>query len=434
LDNNTFTDGRNGLNVYRSNDNEIFDNDFSRTKGAYISMSNRPPGCGIKLEESDNNTMVRNNCSFSTYGGGFGAYGIIVDSLSDYNVMSCNTCDWNEGTGVSVSGSHNTARNNSISYNDGGISVSGSMNLIDNSSIISSANSGIYVSGDTNTITSNAVESSGGAGVTFVSQADFNTLRHNRLVNDGYFPDWDNFLDMTNTVNGRPLYFLTSQDGGTVPSGAGQIVLRDCSNVVVEDQNLSKADVGLIISGCDHCVIRNITCVNGDTGVEVSGSYSNTICQNNLSGNREYGMSLTGDSNQVFENGFFDNAGYGLQMNGNFNRVWNNTFARNNGAGPTYSSDHVQAWSYGTNYWNSTRFGNYWSDWLSPDIDFDGIVDFPYVLDTAFGSPMDYYPRTTPLAIIPTEPIPEFRSLALLVTVISLMLLVVASRRRFSRI
>ena len=84
------------------------------------------------------------------------------------------------------------------------------------------------------------------------------------------------------------------------------------------------------------------------------------------------------------------------------NIVFNNTFIGNNGAGSTYNSSHVQACDDGTNnWWNSTDgYGNYWSDWTSPDVDMNGIVDVPYVLDGGSGA-KDYYPLTT----TPTQPI-----------------------------
>jgi parallel beta-helix repeat protein len=222
-------------------------------------------------------------------------------------------------------------------------------------------------------------------------------------------------------VNGRPVYHLISQNGGTVPSGAGQVILLSCTGVTVEDQNLSRADVGLTIDLSTACYVQNITSCFGIVGVWIYDSSSNTIISSNLSGNIEAGLKLSlSDGNMVSENGFFDNLGYGVIASGTLDRMWNNTFARNNGAGLAYDPAHNQAYNYGTNFWNMSSWGNYWSDWTSPDIDYNGIVDQPYPI-AGYNSAKDYYPRTTPTVFIPIEPIPELAPLTLAFLVIVLI-------------
>ena len=81
------------------------------------------------------------------------------------------------------------------------------------------------------------------------------------------------------------------------------------------------------------------------------------------------------------------------------NLICNNTFDANHGSTTTYDIWHVQAADYGFgNRWNDSDFGNWWSDWTSPDSDTDGIVDVPYVVD-GWGSTKDYYPLT--IATVP---------------------------------
>jgi parallel beta-helix repeat protein len=72
-----------------------------------------------------------------------------------------------------------------------------------------------------------------------------------------------------------------------------------------------------------------------------------------------------------------------------FNNFVNNS--RNNPGKP-------QAADYGlNNIWNLTspKKGNYWSDWVSPDNNSDGIVDKSYVLGGGKGA-KDYYPMANP--------------------------------------
>jgi prefoldin subunit 5 len=72
------------------------------------------------------------------------------------------------------------------------------------------------------------------------------------------------------------------------------------------------------------------------------------------------------------------------------NTLYGNQLANNNGASSVYSASHIQAYDDGTNNWNSSSYGNYWSDWTSPDTNGDGIVDSPYAI--VGGSNVDAYP------------------------------------------
>ena len=45
----------------------------------------------------------------------------------------------------------------------------------------------------------------------------------------------------------------------------------------------------------------------------------------------------------------------------------------------------------GLNSWNDTKDGNYWIDWVQPDLGLDGILDQPYPIGGGHGA-MDYRP------------------------------------------
>jgi len=103
--------------------------------------------------------------------------------------------------------------------------------------------------------------------------------------------------------------------------------------------------------------------------------------------------------------------------------IWNNIFYHNNGTGDTYDPLLVQAYDDGTNnWWNSTEgYGNFWSDWTTPDNDFNGIVDIPYNISGSSGA-KDYYPQT----IAPIIPEPSI----LILAGIMMMLFLIIGRTR----
>jgi len=63
-----------------------------------------------------------------------------------------------------------------------------------------------------------------------------------------------------------------------------------------------------------------------------------------------------------------------------------------------YNASHIQTYDAGTNNrWNISGsphgYGNYWSDWTTPDADSNGVVDIPYSIPGSAGA-KDYYPLT----------------------------------------
>lgn len=425
---------RKGIELWNSHDNLVSNNSCILNRGAYISMMNRPAGYGILCwYDSSRNTISGNNCSHTMFNGGNNAYGISASGTG--NILIYNVVAHSEQFGMVANGADQVIRNNTIESNDfRGLTVSaeGGAVVIENNSVRFNQNGGIRVSGDGAMVVGNIVESNHGLGIESDSSSTGNTFLENRMTNDGIFPDSEfEWADTSNTVNGKPVYHLRSQNGGTVPSGAGQVILYQCTDVTVEGQDILMADVGIKLEQSTSCIVRNNRCNVQTVGVWLYSSSSNTIQGNNISGNHENGLKLElSNGNMIMENGIFDNQGYGMRVSGNGNMIWNNTFARNNGAGSTYDPLHVQAYTIGTdNHWNSSTVGNYWSDWTSPDINYDGIVDVPYSIATGSGTPKDYFPRTTPTVIIPVVPIPEFAPAGLAMLIVVLVIGVAALRR-----
>lgn len=130
-----------------------------------------------------------------------------------------------------------------------------------------------------------------------------------------------------------------------------------------------------------------------------SSSNENTLYNNTCSSNQGDGIYLdTSNHNVVTLNQLRYNSPFGLRIaSGSFSNISHNSFEGNGGTGITYDPDHIQAFDDGTsNWWNSSAdSGNYWSDWTTPDVDLDGIVDLPYNISGSAGA-KDYHPLMTP--------------------------------------
>lgn len=115
---------------------------------------------------------------------------------------------------------------------------------------------------------------------------------------------------------------------------------------------------------------------NSGSAFFVSSSNDIVITDNMLSLNSE-GIYCANIHNTIIEGNYISNntfIGIRIDSSGDNLIAWN-TFMSNGGG---WSERQVEDWGYDD--YNNTLYCNFWSDWLSPDNDGDGIVDVPYEL------------------------------------------------------
>jgi len=347
---------------------------------------------GISLIGSDNNLVENNNC-------GNNSYGIFLMSASNSNIIKNNTLEWNE-YGISFGGKGNNIFNNSCIMNIyTGIQVSGEGNYI-------FYNSCYYYK-------PNVFDSEVGI---YLRTNFSNIIRNNNLTNCSFHMGgdkldyWDShIIESNNTVNGKSLYYLRNLTGGVAPADAGQIILANCSNVTVENQNISDSSISILLGFSNNTTIRNNTCNNNSisgvyifksnytiienntcisnptSGVTIYSSHYNTILNNTINSNTEYGIYLYLSNNNLItgNNSLLDNR-YGLSMyfcdsniveNNNcsnnkmtglitwyskYTKIINNIINRNYYGIDSYESESID---YEYNTINSNRLAGFFIQW-----------------------------------------------------------------------
>ncbi|MFA5313721.1 MAG: NosD domain-containing protein, partial [Methanomassiliicoccales archaeon] len=180
-------------------------------------------------------------------------------------------------------------------------------------------------------------------------------------------------------------------------SGCSVGILVDHANDVTVDHNdCSKCSNGMAIQEVGGSLISYNDCSRSDyDGIGASSMRNTVISNNRFNNSANYGISMeySNDNNTIINNYFSNNANYGLIFSNGCrdNKIYGNYIINNNGATSTYSASAIQASDGGVDFWNSTTYGNYWSDRTSPDVDDNGIVDVPYEIGNGN---KDNYPLT----------------------------------------
>lgn len=209
----TVTDG-DGISLRGSSNNTITD---------CISVNNT---FGIMVDSSNGNNITNNNLSHNFAG--------IDMRKSQWNLIVNNTVNANDargtnfndlrtlmdGTGIIlVESANNSVSNNSLSYNFGyGVVLreNSENNTIDGNNASSNFDTGIKLKYSSyNNLTNNTASTNGQNGI-WLWRSPYNTLRGNVMDHNGGInlilkesPDfewWNNDIDISNTVNGLPVY------------------------------------------------------------------------------------------------------------------------------------------------------------------------------------------------------------------------------------
>ncbi len=145
---------------------------------------------------------------------------------------------------------------------------------------------------------------------------------------------FDNDIDTSNLVNGKPIIYWISHRDETVPSDAGYVVLSNCENINVQNLHAS----GVSIFSTTNSLIAGNALSGGQFGIQMLESSNNTITGNSLICN-EFGLELVNcDYNEIVANNISDNSYFGLLLtNSHYNTLKQNNVANNGfGKGENY--------------------------------------------------------------------------------------------------
>lgn len=155
-----------------------------------------------------------------------------------------------------------------------------------------------------------------------------NFFRNNQMRNNTI-----NFLDITpeksdvdasNTINGKPIYYLINQQNETVPADASMIHLEGCSNMTAPNFDIKYTYKAISLLNSSNCKIYGNTLTDNEVGIALRNSPNNTIIANELLNNSDNAIEQYDSENNTITNnlirangGGIDSIGYTVSGSGN---------------------------------------------------------------------------------------------------------------------
>jgi len=395
-------------------------------------------GTGIILDIVANGTAVR---GFKIQNGGMG----IWSSLKVYNCSIVSNSITNCYSGIAC----DFMPNSTVSYNEVTNCTKG-IGILCNSTVVGNTlmnnREGLYIFEGNNFLRNNTMKN---------NEFNFGHISKTMGWIEGYFFNFfNNDVDVSNTINGKPIYYWINEHDKEIPLDAAYVELVNCTNILVHDLNLSHNEVGLVLVNSKNCIVENLSIkynyywgmvlccgssnnivrknifalnscgilVNDNTrenmifdnnimennwGIELmfTNCTYNNIFRNNITANREAGIFLErgAHDNSIYGNNISNN-GCGLfLMESSNNSILHNNFVNNKGHVHDYSWDEplrtpsINCWDDGY-----PSGGNYWSDYTDVDLCYgsyqnqtgsDGIWDHPFIISE---NNTDRYPLVNP--------------------------------------
>ena len=334
-----------GIYLKYSSDNTLHNNTAN--------SNNDFNGDGIYLWSSCNNMLTGNTANSNDY------YGICL-YYSCNNTLTGNTANSNSDGGISVVGIGKNDYNNSIDttntvngkpvyyfFNKNGIMLDGldaghltlaycSDCTIKNSNVSNS--DGIYLEQSSNSMLQTNTASGNIYGIRLYHSCN-NTLTGNTANSNSYGGirvfgsgknDYNNSIDTTNTVNGKPVYYFFNKNGIMLDGlDAGHLTLAYCSDCTIKNSNVSNSD-GIYLEQSSNNTLHTNTASSNIYGIRLYRSCNNTL-ENNTASNNNYGIyldssssynTLTGNTaNSNNEEADFLNDGCGIYMESSSNNT-----------------------------------------------------------------------------------------------------------------
>ncbi|MDD1759265.1 MAG: right-handed parallel beta-helix repeat-containing protein, partial [Methanothrix sp.] len=298
-------------------------------KNITIRDQNISAGCyGISLFNSTDSMIEKNYLSHNRQG-------IFLDNSSQ-NTLLANQMVENDESGIELSHSpQNTLIENQAAANQNGISIFSSRDNDLAFNLLSlNREKGIWLNGSHEcSLTNNSaykngygiiLESSGGCRL-FNSSLSSNQYNFALLAEER--AHMLHFIGPDNLADGKPILYLIGSTGRVIgkKDDAGAVYCIDCSNIAVQDQEISNSHCGICLYNTSQSHVLSSSISECEKGVLLIDSKDNLVNENHLQKNG-FGVYLKHSlSNLISQNTISESLEDGIKLfESDGNLIWNN--------------------------------------------------------------------------------------------------------------
>ena len=154
---------------------------------------------------------------------------------------------------------------------------------------------------------------------------------YNLYVSAWSLADYTHDIDTSNTVNGKPVYYLVDKSGMVIDSSTnpGYVGIVNSSNIVVRDLAMENDYQGILFAYTSGSRIENVNVSDNYYGIYMYQSSSNTLTNNRMTDN-SYGMYMSESSSNVISANNACNGWYGIYMCQSSSNTLTNNIAADN--------------------------------------------------------------------------------------------------------
>ncbi|MCG3254839.1 MAG: right-handed parallel beta-helix repeat-containing protein, partial [Candidatus Heimdallarchaeota archaeon] len=288
---------------------------------------------GIKIRTPA--SIIQNICINNTYG--------ISIKNSPTSKVHNNECKDNEVMGITISDSANSEVKDNVCSNN-------------------QREDGIHIDDSPNSKVENNVCMNNGYNGIWIRFSHSSTISYNELTNNGltiYENSKGYYLSYTfenNRVNDKILGYIESQKDTILEEPIyGQIFLIDCENVVVKNQEIYDASIGIKVLYSKSITIQKNICMENSwyAGIHIEHSIECKVIYNECWFNKMAGIRITSSENTTIENNLVVYNKIGISIDYSlFSSITDNQLLNNTLSGlSAYEIDY-------SIIWNNTCFRN----------------------------------------------------------------------------
>ncbi len=200
-------------------------------------------------------------------------------------------------------------------------------------------NAGIEIYHSSNSNVTNCIVSRNPYGISLYS-SPHTTFRNVALENNTYSlgiygQDITHFyqdIDTSNTINGKPIYYVVEQGGLTFDNTIDMsfLGLISCTDITIKNLTLAHNCQGLLLVNTSHSAVTNCTFYNNHVGIFLSHSPKNYVRYTNIYNNSGYGVYNDNSQSHYTTNAMYNYWGSSegpyhiINLNGTGDNVSNN--------------------------------------------------------------------------------------------------------------